>query len=147
MQQKQCFKCGVNKSLDEFYAHPAMGDGRLNKCKECTKRDVQINRRANLDYYRAYDRARGNRQTLEYRRRYIREQPHKYKAHYVVTNAVRNGTLDKAPCVICGATHRVHGHHDNYGRPLDVVWLCPAHHAERHKSMREGETLIRESKR
>jgi hypothetical protein len=37
---KKCFKCGITKSLDEFYKHKQMKNGRLNKCKECTKKDT-----------------------------------------------------------------------------------------------------------
>src|ERR1700677_4226271 len=58
--KKKCFKCKRIKPIDQFYAHRAMGDGPLGKCKSCTKKDVSTRyedpkARARI---RAYERAR-----------------------------------------------------------------------------------------
>jgi len=55
---KICFKCGKEKKLDEFYKHPKMPDGRVNKCKECNKLDVKINYGKKIKQYREYDKHR-----------------------------------------------------------------------------------------
>lgn len=56
-------------------------------------------------------------------------------AHKKVSYAIEHGRLERAPCMICGDERRVQAHHDNYARPLDVVWLCQRHHLERHRSL------------
>ena len=139
MEEKQCFKCGERKPLTEFYKHPEMADGRLNKCKPCARVDVRENRKKRVDYYRAYDRERGNRQTDEYRRRYREDNPIKYGARLMVRNAVRDGRLVKAKfCEECGAEGGLHGHHNDYAKPLDVRWLCPPCHFKWHGKHGEG---------
>jgi len=37
---KTCFKCNIEKTIDQFYKHPAMKDGHVNKCISCNKKDV-----------------------------------------------------------------------------------------------------------
>jgi hypothetical protein len=137
---KECFKCGEVKPLAAFYKHSQMKDGHLNKCKECTKADVHANRSDNIDYYREYDRKRGSRQSKEDIRSYRKRNPVKWAAHIMVNNKVANGTLVKPDnCVECGSSEfRLHGHHDDYAKPLEVRWLCPLCHHKWHKENGEG---------
>lgn len=134
---KTCFKCGCSKGLEEFYRHPMMADGHVNKCKECNKKDVIANRLAKLERYREYDRQRGNRLTANDVRRYREANPKKYQAHQKVGRAIRNGSLIPKPCEVCGSAD-VHGHHPDYDKPLDVMWLCAADHKAWHITHGEG---------
>ena len=59
--------------------------------------------------------------------------PLEYAAHKKLTHAVASGKIVKQPCEICGSTYRIHGHHDDYSKPLNVRWLCSQHHKQWHK--------------
>lgn len=148
---KRCFKCLCFKSLSDFYRHAAMADGRLNKCIKCTKADVALHRQANLERIRAYDRLRGSQphrvaarkdyqQTPEGRAAHQRalkasaaRYPERQAARIAFGNAVRNGRIKPWPaCAVPECCHRPEGHHPDYSRPLDVVWLCNEHHRAAH---------------
>lgn len=128
MQRKACFKCHAEKAITEFYVHPQMGDGRLNKCKECTRKDVRENYEANAERFREYDRKRG----------YRPGDPHKIAARNAVTRALQTGTLAKKECEIgIDCRGRIEAHHDDYSKPLEVRWLCKKHHGEVHTRQKQ----------
>jgi hypothetical protein len=61
------------------------------------------------------------------------------RVHFLVTQAIQKGILIPKPCEICGFSgilpdgrNAVHGHHDDYNKPLEVRWLCKKHHHEWH---------------
>lgn len=150
IQEKVCFKCGKTKKSTEFYKHPRMADGRLHKCKECTKKDVSRNYRENIGYYKKYElgrlwlpcriRARDEYTKTESgiinlskaKKKWKKLNPEKRKAYEILNNAVRDGRVEKKPCAVCNSTYRIHGHHENYDKPLDVIWLCPSCHSMLH---------------
>lgn len=135
---KTCFKCHQAKPLNGFYKHRAMLDGHLNKCIECTKKDANNHRYKNIERIRAYDRSRGNRRSLEALKKYRSSNPEKYLAHNIVNNAIRDGFLVKKECERCG-DKKSQAHHDDYSKPLDIVWLCSQHHHDRHKELRNSQ--------
>ena len=57
----------------------------------------------------------------------------------LVHAALKSGFLIRAGCVICG-NKKTHAHHENYSKPLEVMWLCPKHHSIRHKELKNQKT-------
>ena len=144
MASKACFKCGVDKPLSEFYKHPQMADGHLNKCKECTKADTKTNYADKREQYSEYDRQRSQRperkaKVADYLRKMRTTNPEKGRARNAVSNALRDGRLQRGPCEVCGTTEGVEAHHHDYSKPLDVQWFCFKH----HRGDQHGNTIIR----
>ena len=138
--EKECFKCKAVKPLGEFYKHSMMADGHLNKCKECTKNDATNHRNKNLEKIRAYDRERGKiperiKANTETNRAWRAEDKRRQKAHIAVGRAIRNGDLVRKPCIRCGEQKSV-AHHEDYDKPLEVMWLCQPCHKQRHKELK-----------
>ena len=152
--EKVCFKCKEEKNLSEFYKHSKMKDGYTSRCKECTKEDVSNYRSNNLEKVRAYDRKRGNfphrvAARLKYAKtvngkvatqsakdNWVGKNKIKHACHVLFGNAVRDRRVIKEPCRICGSSEKVHGHHDDYMKPLEVKWFCPKHHSRYHQIIR-----------
>lgn len=139
MDGKNCFKCNQWKPIDCFYRHPQMADGRVNKCKECNKSDVRANYIANRDAKLEYEKVRNKREERRskksiYHQRHKLKYPEKYIARVLVGNALRDGKMSKMPCAVCGC-QKAEAHHDDYSKPLDVMWLCHYHHRMRHGTL------------
>jgi hypothetical protein len=49
----------------------------------------------------------------------------------VVQLAYKEGRLAVQPCSICGDPQG-HGHHPDYAKPFDVIYLCHRHHMQLH---------------
>ena len=102
MSSKRCLKCLCEKPLDAFYKHAQMGDGHLNKCIDCTKKDANMHRQENLERIRSYDRMRASmphrlaamKETV---RKYAATFPQRKKDNTAVGDAVRDGRLNKQP--------------------------------------------------
>lgn len=142
----QCKSCEREKAAGQFYA------SNLSRCKECVKASVRGNRADKLDYYRSYDRARyrsdpvrkenarksaasevGLAAKARATARSKEEEPHKWKARHAVSNAIRDGRLTRGDeCFFCKAGGKLHAHHHDYSKPLDVFWLCPPCHGKLH---------------
>ncbi len=126
----RCKTCSIDKPSEGFYV------SNKTRCKECVKDAVNKNRLANIDRIRAYDRSRASMphrmaNNFSHSQEWRKEYPNRARAQSRVAHALASGKLEKHPCFICGSD-KVVGHHPDYDRPLDVVWLCQPHHKQAH---------------
>lgn len=133
---KTCSRCSQDLPLTEFYRHPKILKGTINRCKSCTCRAVQANYRKNKAYYYAYEQERFHKPArkiwrMANQKRIRNADPEKYRARNAVSNALRDGRLHKLPCKNCGST-KSQAHHTDYTKPLEVEWLCFPCHRKQH---------------
>ena len=133
---KKCFKCNIIKDLSDFYPHKKMPDGHLNKCKECNRKDsaLQLEKnKLNPDWVaKEKERAR--------KKQYAKKGLPKTLIYVEVNRRIRSGEIIKKPCEVCGK-EKAQGHHEDYNKPYDLVWLCVRHHQDRHIHLRNAKTL------
>lgn len=149
-KQRTCRDCGVTNATVRWYPNIT------THCAECWKARVREHRAQNVEYYRAFDKARsmlphrvearelyrqteaGKAAVCRAHRTYHARNPEKRRAHIAVGNAVRDGKLVKPTCcdrchVECSAKRSLHAHHHDYAKPLEVEWLCGTCHRVEHR--------------
>ncbi len=141
MSTKKCFKCHKIKPLRLYYRHKRMADSHLNKCKKCTKKDVQdryndpIARQRIREYERKrFKDPRRKQKMMEYARKRDFRHPGKLKARSRLGDAIKTGRIIRKPCEVCGDI-KSQGHHTDYRKYRDVKWLCFKHHRITHKQI------------
>lgn len=60
-----------------------------------------------------------------------RRYPKKMRARQDLRYAVRKKYIERGPCEVCGVK-KTDAHHNDYSKPLDVIWLCRKHHQQHH---------------
>lgn len=137
---KLCNSCNTEKDKSEFGKRAASPDGLAHKCRSC-QRDYD-KARAN-DPHRAKARKEysltdaGKIAGSRAKKKWQDNNLVKRAANVIVSNALRDGKLTREPCEKCG-DDKVHGHHDDYAKPLEVRWLCSIHHNEWHEENGPG---------
>ncbi|MBR0721784.1 hypothetical protein [Bradyrhizobium manausense] len=153
--EKSCIACQRRLPLECFYKHPDTADGRLGKCKDCQKANVKAARERNPAHYRAYEQRRAK---LDHRiaaaKAYAAANPDVIKrlqaksntlhfinreARIILGNAVRDGRIARPfRCEVCQQAvpmKTLHGHHEDYTKPLWAAWCCSRCHRNIHKGV------------
>lgn len=71
-----------------------------------------------------------SKNNYHYKRIQIERYPEKIRARQIVKDAIKSGKLIRKKCEFCNEIGQ--GHHEDYSRPLEVMWLCGKHHRIQH---------------
>jgi len=142
---KKCNICNQIQPITNFYKSAA-------KCKPCNIEYAKQYRLDNIDKVRVYDRNRPNHKDRaeahkerianisEDKKKIYTKQKNdwrkrnrdKQSAH----NKAKRANLDKLQhCEHCKENKDLQGHHPDYTKPLEVVWLCASCHGVEHKRL------------
>ena len=160
---KKCSKCGEILPESMFHKRSRSKDGLSYQCKDCVKRRqqkyYQRNRLKRLAHRKIYyqenqehileqKRTKERRQkNNESGKRWYYNNIEKVRAQSKLNWAVEKGEI-KRPiiCEDCGLEpdEPLHGHHQDYSRSLEVIWLCHACHMRVH-GLERREVVINHS--
>jgi hypothetical protein len=136
--RKNCDLCN-----NEFYCIPSRINvsrfcsqycrGHFGKKKILTKEEYRKYSTEKTKQYRATEK--GSKKVQEIVRKQNIKYAHKQKARMLLNCAVKSGKVKKSEsCQSCKKIGKVHGHHENYDKPLEAIWLCPLCHKSLHAS-------------
>jgi len=139
---KICSKCGIPKLLTEFHKCSKHKDGLRSECKECIKgmtkeyRQTDNGKAVHLREVKKYLKTKAGKITsMKSVKNYRLNNPLKYKAHTIVTHALRDGKLIRQPCEVCG-NPKSEFHHPDYSKSLEGNWLCYRDHKLIHRILK-----------
>jgi len=75
---------------------------------------------------------------IEYQTKWSIDNREKKRAHVAIYDAIKRGDIIKpTKCSKCDKEKRLHAHHEDYTKPLEVKWLCQSCHIAEHKRHRD----------
>jgi hypothetical protein len=136
-----CPTCRRALPSKEFYVKKQAANGLSSQCRRCHNqgsirtRNPENHRRYNREFMRKAVRRDREKFRARWRAR-PRVVDDKVLARRLLNNAVRSGKIKRPDrCSSCGQSVKVTGHHHDYGKPLDVTWLCYVCHADEERAL------------
>lgn len=104
------------------------------RCQKCKHREYMREWYAAHPGYATTQARKHADRIRDYERRKYGTDPD-FRARKAARNAVgqkiRRGQMERGKCEVCGSTD-TQAHHEDYGKPFDVRWLCDLHHRSLH---------------
>lgn len=102
------------------------------------KEYVSKNRQKVKSYYRNWYKKNGRNRAIDYVEAIIdwqNKHPEGRKAHRELQYAVKTGKIKKPKkCSECHEIKKLSAHHEDYSKPLAVLWLCSSCHKLKHSA-------------
>ena len=147
MEIKTCSKCEGEKLLKAFHKDAQAKSGRQSVCKECRSKYMQ--KPEIKKQQRSYRGTAEHKERMrEYNRTYKATPKYKtylkkykkrdevlirIKANSAINSALVAGNITRPnSCSSCATECTPDGHHPDYSKPLDVIWLCRTCHTKAH---------------
>ena len=138
MRKEYPKECKLCKSKEKLHVH------QKEKRKDGSYRVRYWCRLCNTERMKRYRATpEGKKKVFEavYRSEARKRNKKAVNARSTLNYAVRNRDIARPKrCERCKEEKTIHGHHEDYDRPLEVTWLCVGCHADRHREMR-GKTV------
>jgi|SRR6185369_1469431 len=101
---------------------------------EYMKKYRELNREKLREYNRIYNKNWRKKYGYHNEEKSAIKFADKEKARGILQQAVFHGKVIRGACCVCGKVN-AQGHHEDYSKPLDVIWLCALHHKHRHNGV------------
>ncbi len=130
---KKCTKCKELKEFKEFYRDKRTKDSLYSHCKKC---HFPVNKLARYEYLKKW-KAKNLEKYHAFQRKgqkkWYMKNREKLRAYWKLKCAVERGEIVRPKqCSKCPFVGKIQGHHTDYSKPLDVMWLCKRCHENEH---------------
>lgn len=127
----KCEECGTWFTVRAS----AFREGRGKYCNPlCYRKNSQILHKSGPDS----PTWKGGYSAAQHHRNFRAKYPEKAACHDEFRRAIRLRQIVRpSQCSACGIGCKPHGHHEDYSKPLNVVWLCGTCHNKLHNERRK----------
>lgn len=153
METKICRTCKIEKSVNDFHFTRKDNYYCLD-CKVChcaIKREMRksgkwlkTERNKNVSEQqreKVKQKRLADRQNINYKE----FQKKKFRAQDAARRAIKKGVISRSEtCHSCGKEKKTDAHHDDYDRPLDVIFLCRSCHLALHANKKITQIILEE---
>lgn len=131
LKRKEYYENNKEKELNKQKLYYQLNKEDIRKKANAKQRTPEEREKANA---RSRKWAKENREKHSLNAKRTRERnPERHKAHQYVNWAIKLKVLIKPEnCSKCERIIDVEAHHKDYGKPLEVVWLCRTCHLKEH---------------